>query len=241
MCLTITELDNSSPSLRWRKRSISCSRTDSPTTMKSSKLASPDIIALVTYRTSTLAQHLSPTTSHKEKTQTSTTRHIKQTFEAHNIVGVSLATTIILILTNKQNGATWKRETNETWGKPLDRNPLMWDRCKVNQTKHTKQRGSVRWHNQRWISCCYVRGRWWSFGNDVNRRKNRLSMTKSSLPRHLLIIEVLQRLWSSTQHCPQHCRPIALLRCSNGSWTILFNTVIAQLYAYILMQNKLFL
>ena len=28
----------------------------------------------------------------------------------------------------------------------------------------------------------------------------------------------LQRLWSSTQHYPQHRRPIALLRYSNGSW-----------------------
>ena len=27
----------------------------------------------------------------------------------------------------------------------------------------------------------------------------------------------LQRLWSSTQHYPRHRRPIALLRCSNGS------------------------
>ena len=30
---------------------------------------------------------------------------------------------------------------------------------------------------------------------------------------------LLQRLWSSTQHCPPHRRPITLLGCSNRSWT----------------------
>ena len=35
----------------------------------------------------------------------------------------------------------------------------------------------------------------------------------------------VQRLWSSTQHCLRHRRPIALLWCSNKSWTNVWWTV----------------
>ena len=62
-----------------------------------------------------------------------------------------------------------------------------------------------------------------SYGNDTNWRTT--SMTKSNLLRHLLNLKVLPASKALKFYCPWHWRPIALLQCSNGSWTDVWWTV----------------
>ena len=60
-----------------------------------------------------------------------------------------------------------------------------------------------------------------SFGHNVNRWRTTYRWQNPTCQDICCIWKCyqLQRLWSSTQHCPQHWQPIALLQCSNGSST----------------------
>ena len=96
----------------------------------------------------------------------------------------------------------------------LDRSPTMWNHCKVEQAKRAEQAGSIRWCKQWRILWCY--------DEDVDEVLEMMWFKEEPLINNeiqpIKTFGDLKRLQSSTHHCPQHIRPIALLRCSNGNW-----------------------